>query len=75
MIGTSLSDARAEAGRLAPDKGSTNAFKLDVEVPVGRTATVYMPASKSEEVTESGKKIKMTTLFDFEKMENGYAIF
>ena len=56
-------------------KKSANAFKLDIEVPVGSTATVYVPASKAEEVTESGKKIKNDDVIRFEKMENGYAIF
>ena len=56
-------------------KKSASAFKLDIEVPVGSTATVYVPASKAEEVTESGKKIKNDDVIRFEKMENGYAIF
>ena len=56
-------------------KKSANAFKLDIEVPVGSTATVYVPASKAEDVTESGKKIKNDNVMRFEKMENGYAIF
>jgi alpha-L-rhamnosidase len=56
-------------------KKSGSAFKLDIEVPVGSTATVYVPASKAEEVTESGKKIKNDDVIRFEKMGNGYAIF
>ena len=56
-------------------KKNANAFKLDIEVPVGSTATVYVPASKAEDVTESGKKIKNDNVMRFEKMENGYAIF
>jgi alpha-L-rhamnosidase len=56
-------------------KKSANAFKLDIEVPVGSTATVYVPASKAEDVAESGKKIKNDNVMRFEKMENGYAIF
>ncbi len=56
-------------------KKSANAFKLDIEVPVGSTAKVYVPASKAEDVIESGKKIKNDDVIRFEKMENGYAIF
>src|SRR5688572_3751941 len=56
-------------------KKSASAFKLDIEVPVGSTATIYMPASKAEDVTESGKKIKNDDVIRFEKVENGYAIF
>jgi hypothetical protein len=28
---------------------------------------LFMPASKADDVTESGKKIKMTTLFDLKR--------
>ena len=50
-------------------------FKLDVEVPVGSTATVYVPTSDPSTVTESGKKIKDSNLMRFQKIENGYAMY
>ena len=56
-------------------KKDGNAFKLDIKVPVGSTATVYMPASKAEDVTESGKKINSNDIMRFQKMEGGYAIY
>ncbi|HEX6224151.1 MAG TPA: family 78 glycoside hydrolase catalytic domain [Chryseolinea sp.] len=56
-------------------KKNDNSFKVDIQVPVGSSADVYVPASKAENVTESGKKIKNDGVIRFEKMENGYAVF
>lgn len=50
-------------------------FKLDIKVPVGSTATVYVPTSNANNVTESGKKINGKNAVSFKKMENGYAIY
>jgi alpha-L-rhamnosidase len=50
-------------------------FKMDIKVPVGSTATVYVPASSEKVVTESGKKINDKGSVHFEQMQNGYAIF
>jgi len=54
---------------------SAGSFKLNVEVPVGSTATVYVPASDASNVTESGKKIKDSNDVRFQKIENGYAVY
>jgi len=56
-------------------KKSSDTFKLDINVPVGSTATVYVPASKSDGVTESGKKITSKNEIRFQRLENGYAIY
>jgi alpha-L-rhamnosidase len=56
-------------------KKDAGAFKLDIHVPVGSTATVYVPASGAKQVTESGTEIKGKSAVRFQKMENGYAIF
>jgi alpha-L-rhamnosidase len=56
-------------------KKEAEAFKLDIHVPVGSTATVYMPASNAKQVKESGTEIKGKSAVRFQKMENGYAIF
>ncbi len=50
-------------------------FNLEIKVPVGSTATVYVPASSEKVVSESGKKINGKSGISFQKMENGYAIF
>lgn len=54
---------------------NAGSFKLDLKVPVGSTATVYVPASSEKLVTESGKKINDKSAVSFQKMENGYAIY
>ncbi len=56
-------------------KKNAGAFKLDIEVPVGSTATVYVPTLNAKNVTESGKEIKAESDVRFQKMENGYAVF
>ncbi len=50
-------------------------FKLNVTVPVGSTATVYVPASGHRNVTESGSVIKAKDGVRYKDMENGYAVF
>jgi alpha-L-rhamnosidase len=50
-------------------------FKLDIKVPVGSTATVYVPSLNVKNVTESGKEINVKQGVNFQKMEDGYAIF
>src|SRR5690606_35650586 len=52
---------------------SGDGFNVNVEVPVGSTATVYVPASKAGDVKEGGKKIDNATV-RFERMEDGYAV-
>jgi alpha-L-rhamnosidase len=56
-------------------KKTSSDFKMDIEVPVGSTAIVYVPAAKSDNVTESGNKIKNDDVIQSGKMENGYAVY
>jgi alpha-L-rhamnosidase len=56
-------------------KKNSDTFKLDILVPVGSIATVYVPALNAKNVTESGKEINAKNGVSFQKMENGYAIF
>jgi alpha-L-rhamnosidase len=49
-------------------------FTMEVNVPVGSTATVYLPASSASRVTESGKTIGKDKYISFTGMENGYAM-
>ncbi|PTQ95740.1 alpha-L-rhamnosidase [Mucilaginibacter yixingensis] len=48
-------------------------FKWNVTVPANTTATVYVPASSANAVTEGGKKVPADVKFI--KMENGRAVF
>jgi len=50
-------------------------FMMDIEVPVGSTATVYLPASDPASVRETGKKIKKSKRIVFQGMEDGYVVF
>lgn len=54
---------------------NVGSFKLEIKVPVGSTATVYVPASNAENVTENGKKIKDKSVISFQRMESEYAIY
>ena len=56
-------------------KEDDSSFRLDVNVPVGSTATVYVPASNAKNITESGKEIIEESGVSFQKMEEGYALF
>ena len=54
---------------------NSNAFKLEVTVPVGSTATVYVPSMNAKNITENGKQISVENGVRFLRNENGYAIF
>ncbi len=50
-------------------------FLLQIEVPVGSEATVFVPSNNSELILESGKKIKSKSGIEFIRSESGYAVF
>jgi alpha-L-rhamnosidase len=51
-------------------------FLMDITVPVGSTATVYIPAKEAGEVMESGKIINQKSEnIAFLRMEGNYAVF
>ena len=54
---------------------SSEAFTMDITVPVGSYATVYVPANQADEVKESGVKASNSKAVTFEKAEGGYAVF
>jgi alpha-L-rhamnosidase len=56
-------------------KKETNRMIIEIEVPVGSTGTVYVPATTSKNVTEGGKKIKDNEVIKFLRVENGYSIY
>lgn len=55
-------------------KREGRSFILDINVPVGTEATVYVPAVNKESVTESGRSLINCTDAAFIKMEEGYAV-
>lgn len=50
-------------------------FTLDVAIPPGTTATVFIPAQKSEDVTEGGTSAEKSSGVKFLHMKNGNAAF
>jgi len=56
-------------------KNENSKFIMNVNVPVGLHATVYVPASGREDVIENGKKIKKTSDVKFVRMEDDYAVY
>ena len=52
-----------------------NAFQWEITVPGNTTATVYIPASDKEQITESGQKASSAKGVKFVKMEGGYAVY
>jgi alpha-L-rhamnosidase len=56
-------------------KKENGQFKMDISVPVGSTATVYVPTSNPEKVTENGQKISGSKEIAFQQIENGNAVY
>ncbi len=52
-----------------------DALTMEVAVPPNTTATVYVPATKLDDVTESDKKITGAQGIQFKQIENGKAVF
>lgn len=56
-------------------KQTDQQFSAEVSVPVGSTATVYLPADNRKVVFENGRKPKRSKGVVFQRMENGYAVY
>jgi len=56
------------------EKGE-DGFHINVTVPVGSTATVYVPVKNGEEVTESGSPPASSAYIDFVGRDDGYAVY
>jgi alpha-L-rhamnosidase len=50
-------------------------FNMNIEVPVGSTATVFVPVSGSGKVLENGLDAVSAEGVSFERTDNGYSIF
>ena len=49
-------------------------FTMDVAIPPNTTATVYVPTSRPDDVTESGKPIREADGLKFQRAERGCAV-
>ena len=49
-------------------------LRLDVEVPANTTATIYIPASDPNGVSESGKKLSLSSHLQTGEAKNGYVV-
>ena len=56
-------------------KKENGKFILNITVPVGSSATVYVPSSSGKDVTEGGKKISGKSQVNFKAQEDGYAVY
>ncbi len=56
-------------------KKENNVFSMDVTVPVGSTATVYVPAGENQQILENGKEIVNSELLKSGGYEKGYHVF
>jgi alpha-L-rhamnosidase len=50
-------------------------FSVNIEVPVGSTAIVHIPATDREKIKESGKKIRMKSSIKLKGYRDGYAVY
>jgi alpha-L-rhamnosidase len=56
-------------------KRENGKFKMDIKVPVGSTATVYIPSTDINSIMESGEKIKSKSGIKYNRIEDGYTIY
>ncbi len=56
-------------------KNENGQFSMDVTVPVGSWADVYVPVRKEKQITENGTKTSASTDVSFIKEEEGYQLF
>jgi len=50
-------------------------FTMEITVPVGSYGSVYVPAKRADDITESEKPATGAEGVQFEKMQDGYAVF
>ena len=62
-------------GRIASNwKRGADTFELETEIPANTTATVYLPATSAEKISESGKALGKVSGVKFLRMENDRAV-
>ena len=47
---------------------------MDIEIPPNTTATVYIPATNADDITESGKKLSSINEIKISSVENSYVV-
>lgn len=50
-------------------------FSVSVDVPVGSSSTIYIPATEASLLTESGKEINNSESIEYKGIKDGYAIY
>ncbi len=48
---------------------------IDITVPAGSTAAVWVPAESEKNVSESGRKIKDSKIISFVQLKDGFAVY
>jgi alpha-L-rhamnosidase len=67
---------RSPYGLIASDwQKQDGVFRWKVAIPANTTATVYVPATTAESVTENGKPVGQARGVKLVKTENGRAVF
>jgi alpha-L-rhamnosidase len=62
-------------GRIASEwRRTEKQFELTVEIPANTTATVYLPASATDKITESGKPLAKAEGVTFLRQEGNWAV-
>ncbi|OFX36483.1 MAG: hypothetical protein A2X03_01815 [Bacteroidetes bacterium GWA2_40_15] len=56
-------------------KKEGDSFTAEIKIPVGSAATVFVPASKPEDVLFNDLNSEQKNLVEFQKMDSGYAVF
>lgn len=68
-------DTRTPYGKASVSwKKQSGAYRVDVEIPVGSTATVYIPVISGKELKENGQSIAEIKEITFGGVHDGYAV-
>ena len=62
-------------GRITSNwKQTKSVFELEMEIPANTTATVYLPATRKDKITEGGKSLAEAKSVKFLRMENNSVV-
>ena len=75
-ITTAKADYQSPYGLIASEwKKEQGSFTLDLQVPANATALVYLPATKANTITESGKPVTGSKEIKLVRYEKDRAVF